>query len=235
MANAVAKVEAIYQVAVSCARDDGADELHGPCPRGRLRGLGRHSNYRTRPGGGGEGYGSAVGKGRGSQSPDWRRLRPAAGNRRRRSRCRDRRTRGRSRQGRVDARGRHPARYVPAVFPRPVVRRARREGNADRLEQSLRWLLDPCEISPARIQQWSRPRHHRWRDQSRLRPAEHARGVYPCRTAGHSDRLLAQRRTVAQCLCDREFHRRTRGHGEAGSGRLSAVSPRRDAPRQSCS
>jgi len=51
---------------------------------------------------------------------------------------------------------------------------------------------------------------------------------------GHSDRLLAQRRPVAQCLCDRKLHRRTGGRGEAGCGRLSASSPRQVASRQSC-
>ncbi len=78
---------------VSRARDDGADELHGPCPRGRLRGLGRQPSPRASPGRGGEGYRSAVGKSRGPQSPDRRRVRPAAGDRRRRSRRRDRQTR----------------------------------------------------------------------------------------------------------------------------------------------
>ena len=89
-----------------------------------------------------------------------------------------------------------------------------------------RWL-------PPVVQQWSRPRHHRGRDQSGLCPPEHARRVSAGRTSGHSDCVLAQRRAVAQCLCDRKLHRRTGGGGEAGSGRLSAGSPRQVATRQS--
>ena len=70
------------------ARGDGADELHGSCPQGRLRNLGRQPGPRARPGGGGEGRGPAVGQGRGPQSSDRRRVWPAAGDRWRHSRCR---------------------------------------------------------------------------------------------------------------------------------------------------
>ncbi len=79
------------------------------------------------------------------------------------------------------------------------------------------------------------PDTHRRRDQSRLRAAEHARRICAGRAPGHSDRVLAQRRAVAQCLRDRKLHRRTGGGGEAGSGRLSAGSARqsRRAPKLS--
>ena len=98
------------------ARDDGADELHGSCPQGRLRNLGRQPGRRARPGGGGEDRRPAAGQGRGPQSSDRRRLRPAAGGRRRRSRRPDREACRRSGEGRVDPRGRYPARHVPALL-----------------------------------------------------------------------------------------------------------------------
>ena len=215
------------------ARDDGADELHGPCAQGRLRSLGRQPGDRASPGGGGEDGRPAVGQGRGPQSSDRRWVRPAAGGRRRRSRRRDRQACRRPREGRVDARGRHPARHVSTLLVRSVVRRSRRERDAGRLEQSLRRLLDHREMAPSGVQQWPRPRHHRGRDQSRLCPPEPARRVSAGGASGHSDRVLAQRRAVAQRLRDRKLHGRTGGGGEAGSGRLSAGSARQVAPRQS--
>ena len=51
---------------VSRARGDGADELHGSCPQGRLRNLGRQPGPRARPGGGGKDHRPAVGQGRAS-------------------------------------------------------------------------------------------------------------------------------------------------------------------------
>ena len=72
------------------ARGDGADELHGSCPQGRLRNLGRQPGHRALPGGSGEDRRPAAGQGRGPQPSDRRRLRPAAGERRCRSRRPDR-------------------------------------------------------------------------------------------------------------------------------------------------
>ena len=77
------------------------------------------------------------------------------------------------------------------------------------------------------------PDTHRGRDRSGLCPPEHARRVCAGGASGHSDRLLAQRRAVAQRLRDRKLHGRAGGGGEAGSGRLSARSPRQVAARQS--
>ena len=214
------------------ARDDGADELHGSCPPGRLRNLGRQPGAGARPGGGREGRRPAAGEGRGPQSSDRRRIWPAAGGRRRRPRGRDRQAGRRPGEGRVDARGRHPARHVSALLVRPAVRRPRREGHAGRLEQSLRRLLGHREMAAAGVQQRSRSRHDRRRDRSGLRPAEPPRRICAGGAAGHSDRVLAQRRAVAQRLRDRKLHGRAGGSGEAGSGRLSARAPRQDAARQ---
>ena len=233
MASAATKVEAIYQVPFLAHADDGADELHGSCPQGRLRSLGRQPGHRARSGGGGEDRRPAVGQGRGPQSSDRRRLWPPARGRRRHPRGPDRQASRRAGEGRVDARGRHPARHVPALLVRPVLRRSRREGNAGRLEPSLRGLLGHRAMAASGVQEWPRPRHHRGRDRSGLCAAEHARRVSAGRAPGHSDRLLAQRRAVAQCLRDRKLHRRTGGGGEAGSGRLSAGAPRQVAARQS--
>ena len=108
-----------------CACDHGADELHGPCAQGRLRSLGRQSGPRARPGGGGEDRRPAAGQGRGPQSSDRRRVWPAAGGRRRHPRRPDRATGRWPGEGRVDPRGGHPARYVPALLVRPNLRRAR--------------------------------------------------------------------------------------------------------------
>ena len=88
-------------------------------------------------------------------------------------------------------------------------------------------------MASAGVQQWPRPRHHRGRDRSGLCPAELPRRICAGGAAGHSDRVLAQRRAVAQRLRDRKLHGRAGGGGEAGPGRLSAGSPRQVAPRQS--
>ena len=125
MASAVTKIEAIYQVPFLAHADDGADELHGSCPQGRLRSLGRQPGHRASPGGGGEDRRPAVGQGRGPQSSDRRRLWPAAGDRWRHPRRPDRAACRRPREGRLDPRGRYPARHVPALFLRPDVRRSR--------------------------------------------------------------------------------------------------------------
>ena len=56
---------------------------------------------------------------------------------------------------------------------------------------------------------------------------------YPARRAArHSDRVLAERRTVAQRLRGRELHGRTRRGSPAGSGRLSAGAARQVAAGQ---
>ena len=215
------------------ARDYGTDELHRSCPRGRLRRLGRHAGRGARPGGRGKNRRPAAGQGRGPQSSDRRRLRPAVGKRWRRPRGPDRTAGRRPGQSRLDPRGRHPARHVPALFLRPAVCRPRREGKAGRLEPSLRGVVGYRAMAPSGVQQWSRPRHHRRRDRSGLCPPERACRVCAGGTAGHSDRLLAQRRAVAQRLRDRKLHGRAGGRGEARSGRLSPGSARQVAPRQS--
>ena len=107
------------------ARDHGADELHSPRAQGRLRNLGRQPGHCARPGGGGEDRRSAVGQGHRPQSSDRRRLWPAAGGRRRHPRRPDRAARRRPGEGRLDARGRYPARHVSALLVRPAVRRTR--------------------------------------------------------------------------------------------------------------
>src|SRR5262249_14185739 len=131
---------------VSRARDHGADELHGSRAQGRLRNLDRQPGRGARPGGRGEDGRPAVGQGRGPQSSDRRGGRAAAGGRWCRPRRADRAAGRQSRQGRVDARGRYPARHVSAVLVRPNVCRARREGKAGCLEPSLRRLLGYGEM-----------------------------------------------------------------------------------------
>ena len=58
-------------------------------------------------------------------------------------------------KGRVDARGRYPARYVSALLVRPNFRRSRWERNPSRVEPSLRRLLDSCKMAPSGVQRWS--------------------------------------------------------------------------------
>ena len=65
--------------AVPGARDDGADELHGACDAGILRGLDRHAGHGARAGGGREVTGLPLDKVDGAQPPARRRLRPPAG------------------------------------------------------------------------------------------------------------------------------------------------------------
>ena len=54
------------------------------------------------------------------------------------------------------------------------------------------------------------------------------------RAARHSDRVLAQRRAVAHRVRGRKLHGRARGGGEAGSGRLSARAARQEPAREGC-
>ena len=148
-------------------------------------------------------------------------------------RGRDRQAGRRPGQGRVDPRGRHPARHVPALLVRPASSAGLDDkGHAGRLEQSLRGLLGHRAMAPAGVQQRPRSRHHRRRDRSGLCAAEPARRICAGRAAGHSDGVLAQRRAVAQRLRDRKLHGRAGGGGEAGSGRLSARAARQVAARQ---
>ena len=179
-----------------------------------------------------EGRRPAVGQGRGAQPSDRRRLRPAAGERRRRARRRDRQAGRRPGQGGLDARRRHPARHVPADVLRPPVRRSRRERHAGRVEQPLRRTVDYREMAAGRVQQRPRSRHHRRRHRPGLWPAELSRRICAGGAAGYSDRVLAQRRSVAQRLRDRKLHGRTGCGGQAGPGRLPARSARQDAARQ---
>ena len=177
--------------------------------------------------------GLPLGQGRRPQPSDRRRLRPAARGRRRHPRRPDRASRSTARS-RSSGRARKTSSTTcigPTWFDRisagldakgmPVAWNHRFAGSSI----IARWL-------PPGVQQRSRPRHHRGRDRSGLRPAEHARRVRAGGAAGHSDGLLAQRRAVAQRLRDRELHRRAGGGGEAGSGRLSAGAPRQVAARQ---
>ena len=114
---------------------------------------------RARPGRSGEDRRPAIGQGRGPQSSDRRRLWPAARGRRRHSRRPDRAACRRPRQGHLDARGRHPARHVPALLVRPNFCRSRR-GNAGRLEPPLCGLFGYRAVGPSGVQKWSRSRHH---------------------------------------------------------------------------
>ncbi len=160
MASAVTKVEATYRVPflahatmepMNCTvhvRQDGCEVWVGSQAMARVQAAAAKT------------AGLPYGQGRGPQPSDRRRFWQAAGGRWCRSRRRDRQAGRRPREGRVDPRGRHPARYVPAHFLRPAVRWSRRERNADRVDPSLRGLLDHREISPASVQQWAGPRHH---------------------------------------------------------------------------
>ena len=127
MAGAAAKVDAIYQVPflAHAAMEPMNCTVHRS--QGQLRSLGRQSGHRKRPGRRGEDSRPAAGQGPGPQSSDRRRLRAAAGSRRRRPRRPDRAACRRPGQGRLDPRGGHPARHVPALLVRQALRRSRRE------------------------------------------------------------------------------------------------------------
>src|SRR5262249_5976858 len=60
------------------------------------------------------------------------------------------------------------ARHVSALLVRSTFRRSRREGNARRLEQSLRGIIGSGEVGPSVLQGRSRSRYHRRGDRSRL-------------------------------------------------------------------
>jgi hypothetical protein len=126
----------------------------------------------------------------------------------------------------------------PALLVRQNFCRSRRKRKPGRLEPPLRGLIGHRQMCPAGVQGWSRPRHHRGRDQSGLCPPEDACRVSADRTAGHSDGVLSQRRTVAQCFCDRKLHRRdwrrtsdSKPIGVASSKRSVATGARRGMRR----
>ena len=119
-------VRAGLRGAVSRARDDGADELHGGRPRGSVRRLGADAGTDRVASGGDRRQRSPRGGGPYSHDVSRRRLRPA-----RRSRLRHRRGRNveggrQAGQGGVDARRRHAARLLPSGHLRPDVGRGRR-------------------------------------------------------------------------------------------------------------
>ena len=139
----------IYQHAVPRARDHGADELHRACAQGRLRRLGRHAGRRPRPG-------DAP-----PRSPACRSEKVAVHNhllgggfgRRLEVDCvtqavQHRQAGRRSGEGRLDPRGGHPARHLPAVStttgsPPGSTRRASRWPGSHRVVGSsiiARWL-----------------------------------------------------------------------------------------------
>ena len=201
MAGAVTRIDAIYQLPflahaamepMNCTvhvRKDGCEVWVG-------------SQALARAGDGRRDRGISVGQGRGPQSPDRRGLWASARCRRRHPRCSDRHARGWSGEGRVDPRGRYPARLVPALLVRPALRWSRRKGKAGCVGSSLRGLLGHCALAASGVQGWSRPRLDRGRDRSGLWACEHAGRISAGGASGHSDRLLAQRGTVAQCFCD---------------------------------
>ncbi len=116
MASAVTKVEATYQVPflahaamepMNCTvhvREDGCEVWVGSQAMARAQAAAA------------EGHRPAVGQGRGPQSPDRRRIWQTAGDRWRHARRPNRQARRRSGQGRLDPRGRYPARHVPPHF-----------------------------------------------------------------------------------------------------------------------
>ena len=64
-------------------------------------------------------------------------------------------------ESRLDPRGRHPARHVPAVLVRSDFCGTRRERAADRLEQSLRRFLGSRKVASSGVQQGPRPGYRR--------------------------------------------------------------------------
>ena len=137
---------------------------------------------------------AAEGRGQDPQPSARRRLRPAARRRRHRACGQDRAAGGGTGEGRLEPRGRHPARHVPALLLRPALGRARRGRQAGRLDPPHRRLLDLRALRTAAVQGRPRPRRGRRRGGTALRLAEHPCRLCAGRAAGHSDRVLARRR-----------------------------------------
>ena len=121
----------------------GADELHGACDQGFLRGLGRDPGHDKGAGHGRRGHRPAAGEGAGAQPSAGRRLRPAARYRWRHSGGPDRQAGRWPGEGGLDPRGGYPARHLPALLLRPARRGARCDGRARGLASSRRRLLHP--------------------------------------------------------------------------------------------
>ena len=83
------------------------------------------------------------------------------------------------------------------------------------------------------LQKRPRPRHHRRRNRSGVCASEHARRICAGRAAWHSDRLLAQCRAVAQCLCAESFMDELAAAAKQDPVAYRLSSPRQGAPRQS--
>ena len=234
MAGAATQGRSDLPGAVPRARDDGADELHRPSSAKTLARSGSASRRSRAPRRGGEGRGPAARK----RSSVHNHLIGGGFGRRlesrwRRARRRDRQACRWSREGGLDARGRHPARHVPALFLRPALRRVstRKAGPSRGATVSpdssmiARWLppafkdgLDPDTTEGAIDLVYDLPNLH----------VEYVRVEPP----GIPDRVLAQRRSLAQRLRHREFRRRTGGRGETGPRRLSARAPRQVTARE---
>ena len=93
-----------------------------------------------------------------------------------RPRRQDRAAGGRAGQGRLEPRGRHPARHVPPLLLRPAVGGARCRRQAGGLDPPRLRLLDRCALYPAALQGRPRPRCGGGRGGAALCLAEH-----PCR------------------------------------------------------
>jgi CO/xanthine dehydrogenase Mo-binding subunit len=109
----------------------------------------------------------------------------------------DRQAGERAREGRVEPRGGHPARHVPALLLRPAVGRTRRGRQTGRLDASGLRLVRDGALCPAALSKRSRSRRGGGRGGTALRLAKHPRRLCARRTAGHPDRLLAWRRPDA--------------------------------------
>ena len=136
------------RTALSCARDDGADELHGAHQQGWLRHLGRHADPGDDTSRGHEAHRPRARAGAYPQPSARRRVRAAPRIRRDRARRADRAAGARTGAGDLDARGRHPARHVSAVLLRPPERRRGRTGQAARVVASHRRLVHHRALQP---------------------------------------------------------------------------------------
>ncbi len=217
------------RVSVPRARDDGAAQLRRLDRPGFLRHLDGDAVPDGRPGRGG---GDHRVEARADQDPhdvSRRRLRPARQpGERLRGRGRPRgEGRGRAGQGRLDARGRHARRLLPADVGAQALGRTRAPTARRRRGGSRSWASRSWTARPSRDDQGrDRRGFGRGRRGLAVRPGDAAslRGS-PHAEVARAGPLVALGRAHAHGLRHGDDGRRARGRGGTGSGRLPARAP----------
>ncbi len=129
----------------------------------------------------------------------------------------------------MDARGRHPARYLPSGLSRYDRRHAlRRQGCGFQIQSH--GLIRDCTLAAAGLPARNRYRCDRLCRRHALRHCASARRVCARRARGGAHRFLAWCGAEQQRLCDRVLHGRAREEGGEGPDRVPPCHAREIPP-----